>query len=76
MNDVGAGLGATSSRGRYRGTMKHAGLAGFRGFPSNYAIVVEVKTADAYRIDPTTIAGQLNSGIRSPLATLSQSLDE
>lgn len=57
VNEVGARLGATATRGRYRGTVKHRGFDGLWVFPSNHAIIVEVKTTDTYRIDLNTIAG-------------------
>ena len=69
VNEVGARLGATSSRGRYRGTTKHVGFDGLWVFPSNHAIVVEVKTTDAYRIDLNTIAGYRNNLIASNSVT-------
>jgi hypothetical protein len=57
VNEVGARLGATATRGRYRGTVKQTGFDGLWLFPSNHSIIVEVKTSDTYRIDLNTIAG-------------------
>ena len=56
INEVGARLGATASRGRYRGTSKHTGYDGLWIFPAGHAIIVEVKTTDTFRIDLNTIA--------------------
>jgi hypothetical protein len=56
VNEIGARLGASVTHGRYRGSAKHPGFDGLWVFPSGHAIVVEVKTTDAYRIDLNTIA--------------------
>lgn len=56
VNEVGARLGATTEPGRYRGTSRHSGLDGLWRFPNGHAIVVEVKTTDAYSINLNTIA--------------------
>ncbi len=57
VNEIGARLGAVVSRGRYRGTTKHVGYDGLWQFATlGNAIIVEVKTTDAYRIDLTTLA--------------------
>jgi hypothetical protein len=56
INEVGTRLGATSKRGRYRGTTKDIGFDGLWSFPSGHSIIVEVKTTDAYRIDLNKIA--------------------
>jgi hypothetical protein len=56
VNEVGARLGASVAPGRYRGTVKHTGLDGLWRFPNGQAIVVEVKTTDAYSINLDTIA--------------------
>ncbi len=73
VNEVGARLGATSTRGRYRGTVKHRGFDGLWVFPSNHAIVVEVKTTDTYRIDLNTIAGYRRDLLASGVVTDAQS---
>ncbi len=57
VNEVGARIGATVSPGRYRGTQKHTGLDGLWCFLNGRAIVIEVKTTDAYSINLNTIAG-------------------
>ena len=56
VNEIGTRLGAKVTNGRYRGTSKHIGNDGLWVFPSGHAIIVEVKTTDAYRIDLNTIA--------------------
>lgn len=56
VNEIGTRLGAKVSSGRYRGTSKHIGNDGLWVFPSGHAIIVEVKTTDAYRIDMNTLA--------------------
>jgi len=56
INEVGKRLGFHVEQGRYRGT---TGLLGFDGLwiaPDNNALVVEVKTTDAYRMDLGTVA--------------------
>lgn len=57
VNQVGVRLGFEVDYGRYRGTVKHVGFDGVWRFPSGHAVVVEVKTTDAYRIDLNKIAG-------------------
>lgn len=57
VNEIGARIGASVSPGRYRGTPKHTGLDGLWQFPNGRAIVIEVKTTDAYSINLNTIAG-------------------
>lgn len=61
VNEVGARIGATVVPGRYRGTQKHTGLDGLWRFPNGRAIVIEVKTTDAYSINLNTIAGYRRS---------------
>lgn len=56
VNEVGARLGASTEPGRYRGTSKHTGFDGLWRFPNGHAIVVEVKTTDAYSINLNTVA--------------------
>lgn len=57
VNEIGIRIGATVTRGRYRGKPKTPGHDGLWLFPSNHAIIAEVKTTDAYRIDLDIIAG-------------------
>jgi hypothetical protein len=73
VNEVGARLGATATRGRYRGTVKRNGFDGLWVFPSGQSIVVEVKTTDAYRIDLNTIAGYRRDLLASNTLTEAQS---
>ena len=73
VNEVGARLGATATRGRYRGTVKHTGFDGLWLFPSNQSILIEVKTTDAYRIDLNTIAGYRRDLVGSNVITEAQS---
>jgi hypothetical protein len=56
VNEIGVRLGAEAICGRYRGTKGHNGFDGLWKFPSGNAIVIEVKTTDAYRIDLNVIA--------------------
>jgi hypothetical protein len=57
INQVGVRLGFEVEHGRYRGTTKYVGHDGLWILPDGHAIVVEVKTTDAYRIDLNRIAG-------------------
>jgi len=56
INEVGTRLGFKVEKGRYRGTPGEIGFDGLWISPGGDAIVVEVKTTDAYRIDLETIA--------------------
>ena len=56
VNQVGVRLGFKVEHGRYRGTSKVIGFDGLWRFPDGHAIVVEVKTTDAYRIGLNKIA--------------------
>jgi hypothetical protein len=51
VNEIGSRLGAEITRGRYRGKVHQNGFDGLWRFPNRHAIVIEVKTTDAYRID-------------------------
>src|SRR5215216_5566310 len=57
INQVGRRLGFAVAHGRYRGTSAHIGFDGLWRFPNGHAVIVEVKTTDAYRIDLNSIAG-------------------
>lgn len=57
VNQVGKRLDFEVLEGRYRGTRGHIGFDGLWRFPDGHAVVVEVKTTDAYRIHLGTIAG-------------------
>ena len=56
VNQIGARLGFDVTDGRYRGSTKQIGFDGLWRFPNKHAVVVEVKTTDAYRIDLNKIA--------------------
>jgi hypothetical protein len=56
INEAGKRLGFRVEQGRYRGTQGEIGFDGLWISPDKNAIVVEVKTTDAYRIDLSTVA--------------------
>src|SRR5437867_3338290 len=56
INEVGTRRGFRVEQGRYRGTPGQIGFDGLWVAPDGNAIVVEVKTTDAYRIDLETVA--------------------
>ncbi|MEE4237762.1 MAG: hypothetical protein V2I51_13675 [Anderseniella sp.] len=56
VNEVGSRIGAEVEPGRYRGTANHVSFDGLWKFRNGHAIIVEVKTTDAYRIDLNVIA--------------------
>jgi hypothetical protein len=56
INEVGKRLGFRVEQGRYRGTPGEIGFDGFWVSPDENALVTEVKTTDAYRIDLETVA--------------------
>lgn len=56
INEVGKRLGFRIEHGRYRGTPGEIGFDGFWVAPDEHAMVTEVKTTDAYRIDLETVA--------------------
>lgn len=51
VNELGTRIGATVEPGRYRGSSNQPAHDGLWRFPDGQAIIVEVKTTDAYRID-------------------------
>ena len=57
VNELGARLGFKATAGRYRGAAGEIGNDGLWEAPDGHALVVEVKTTDAYRIDLNTISG-------------------
>ena len=65
VNEIGARVGASVVRGRYRGTTKHTGQDGLWQFSTGRAIVIEVKTTDAYSINLNTIAAYRKALIAS-----------
>lgn len=64
INEIGARLGFNIQPGRYRGTSNEIGYDGIWMSPNDHAIIVEVKTTDAYRIDLNRIAAYRNSLIK------------
>ena len=56
INEVGKRLGFRVEQGRYRGTPGEIGFDGLWFSPDDNALVTEVKTTDAYRIDLDTVA--------------------
>jgi hypothetical protein len=56
VNQIGHRLGFQVVDGRYRGIVGQIGYDGIWRFPEGHAVIVEVKTTDAYRIDLNTIA--------------------
>lgn len=57
VNQIGQRIGLDVVDGRYRGIKGAVGCDGIWTFPDGHAVVMEVKTTDAYRIDIETIAG-------------------
>lgn len=56
VNEIGRRLGFSVTNGRYRGVAGQLGFDGLWQSADGHAIVVEVKTTDAYRVDLNTIA--------------------
>jgi hypothetical protein len=56
VNEVGSRLGLKITRGRYRGTKADIGFDGMWKYQNGHALVVEVKTTDAYRVNLYKIA--------------------
>ncbi len=57
MNEIGRRLGFDVAHGRYRGAAGHLGFDGLWKSADGHALIVEVKTTDAYRVDLDTLAG-------------------
>lgn len=57
VNQVGHRLGFEVEHGRYRGSQAAIGFDGIWRLPDGRAIIVEVKTTDAFRIDLGIVAG-------------------
>lgn len=57
VNQMGRRLGFNVADGKYRGTKGQTGQDGIWRLQDGHAIIVEVKTTDAYRIDLNVIAG-------------------
>jgi hypothetical protein len=70
INELGRRLDYKVTNGRYQGTVNSIGYDGIWLSPEGQAVIVEVKTTDAYRISLDTIAGYrdklLNSGQIAP----------
>jgi hypothetical protein len=56
VNQIGRRLGFKVTDGRYRGSAGHVGCDGIWEFPDGHAVIVEVKTTDAYQISLDTLA--------------------
>jgi hypothetical protein len=65
VNQVGRRLGLTVQDGRYRGTTAHLGFDGLWHFASGHAVIVEVKTTDAYRIKLNKVVEYKRSLVRA-----------
>lgn len=65
INQMGKRLGFEVTDGRYRGVSGQIGFDGLWSSNDGYAIVVEVKTTDAFRIDLDTIADYRRSLIKT-----------
>lgn len=61
VNEIGSRLGFYVEKGLYQGRPGEIGFDGIWRWEDGYAIVVEVKTTDAYRINIETIAEYRNS---------------
>jgi DNA mismatch endonuclease (patch repair protein) len=75
INEVGTRLGFRVEKGRYRGTPGEIGFDGLWISPDGNAIIVEVKTTDAYRIDLGTVAAYRRNVIGSGPGQRNQLLD-
>jgi hypothetical protein len=69
VNQIGSRLGFSVSHGRYRGIQGKIGFDGLWIFPGGHAVVVEVKTTDAYQINLETIAKYRREIITQGLAS-------
>lgn len=65
VNEIGNRLGFRVTHGRYRGVAGLLGFDGLWGSEDNHALVVEVKTTDAYRIDLNVVANYRRGLIKS-----------
>ena len=68
VNQIGVRLGFDVTFGRYRGMAGRPGFDGLWRSPGGHALVVEVKTTDAYRIDLNTVAGYRRALIEEGLS--------
>lgn len=60
VNYLGQFLGFEVTFGRYRGTPGQIGFDGYWKSPTNFHIVIEVKTSEAYSIKAATLDGYIN----------------
>lgn len=60
VNEVGRRIGFSVTDGRYRGTKRDIGHDGLWLLSDQRALVVEIKTTDAYRINLDAVAGYLS----------------
>ena len=65
VNEIGRRLGFEVRHGRYRGVTGQPGFDGLWKSSDGHALVVEVKTTDAYRIDLDTVAGYRRALIKT-----------
>lgn len=73
INEVGVRLGFHVEKGRYRGVTGEPGFDGLWTSDDGNAIIVEVKTTDAYRIDLGTVAAYRSRVVASGKATVENS---
>jgi hypothetical protein len=74
VNELGRRLDYKVTNGRYQGTVNAIGHDGIWLSPEGHAIVVEVKTTDAYRISLDTIAGYREKLLRAGEVPASSSI--
>ncbi len=72
-NEIRARLGFEVARGRYRGTKGEIGNDGLWRASDGFALLVEIKTTDAYRINLNTLAGYRNALVRDGKIELEKS---
>lgn len=65
VNEIGRRLGFQVTHGRYRGVAGQLGFDGLWESADGHALVIEVKTTDAYRIDLNTLANYRRGLIKS-----------
>ncbi|WP_170319824.1 hypothetical protein [Polyangium spumosum] len=73
INQVGRRLGFDVLDGKYRGQKGQPGQDGIWRLRDGHAIVVEVKTTDAYRIDLGVLAGYRNSLVAAGIVAADRS---
>lgn len=65
VNQIGSRLGFEVTHGRYRGKHGETGEDGVWRMPDGHAVIIEVKTTDAYRIDLEKLAAYRKALIAS-----------